>query len=290
MLRYWFLLLPLILSACFGSHTAPTEPPVEEILFFPEVGHSVQPPFSAFLQRSGKLDLLGYPITEMMTEDGWTVQYFQFGRLEYHPENEPAYRVTVGWLGELLNRTMPPAEHSLAGDFAVFFAENGGSVQFGHPISEPFLHDGKLVQDFQSARFLWEPTSPFPVKLEPIGETYFFRRHKLAPPEKILPPPNAIIFHPESSTFLPADIHCSLSIESTPIKNLLRVNVTLTTTDGSPLVRYSPVVHWENLTETLPPSLKNGHTHRLLMRPRDGGSVTVFAADGETPLCRTDAD
>ena len=288
MLRYLFLLLLLTLSACATASPAPADPPPEEILYFPETGHTVQPPFSAFLQRPGKLDLLGYPITETMTEDGWTVQYFQFGRLEYHPENEPAYRVTVGWLGEWLNRTTPPAEHSLSGDFAAFYAENGGSVQFGHPISDPQQRGGKLVQDFQSARFIWAPDAPFRVKTEPIGETYFLRRYPLGLPEKIAPPPNAVIFHPEPPAIPPAEIHCAVSIESTPAENLFRVNVDLTTADGAPPVRYSPIIRYGNITVTLPPSLKNGHTHLLLMRPKDSAPVTVFAADGQTPLCRSE--
>ncbi len=261
-------------------------PEPEEILFFPETGHSVQPPFSAFLQRSGELDLLGYPITEAMTVDGWRVQYFQFGRLEYHPENEAAYRVTVGWLGELLNRTTPPP-YSVTGNFAAFYADHGGSVQFGRPISQPYQHAGKLVQDFQSARFIWDAAAPFPVKQEPIGETYFLRRHNLAALARISPPPNAVLFQPDPPAVSPADIRCVVSVEATSVKNLFRVNVDLTTAAGLPPVRYTPVIRWGSLTDRLPPTLKNGHTHRLLMRPKNAAMPVIFATDGKTPLCGT---
>ena len=115
-------------------------------------------------------------------------EYFEKGRLEYHPENEAAYRVTVGWLGDLLNRRRPPIKnpgadnantryyaetgHTLSGDFLKYFDAHGGSVRFGQPISEPFLLDGKLTQDFQSARFFWTPANQEPVTLENIGRVH----------------------------------------------------------------------------------------------------------------------
>lgn len=134
---------------------------------------------------------MGYPLTEEIVVDGWRVQYFEKGRLEYHPENEPAYRVTVGWLGDLLNRRRPPLPptaipgndalntryysetgHTLSGDFLRYFDAQGGSVRFGLPISEPFLVNGQLAQDFQSARFFWTPQSTQTVTLEAIGRTH----------------------------------------------------------------------------------------------------------------------
>lgn len=123
--------------------------------------------------------------------EGWTVQYFEKGRLELHPENEPAYRITVGWLGDLLQRRRPPllasliprvddphrryfsaTGHTLSGDFLVYFDTHGGSVRFGLPISEPFLIKGRLTQDFQSARFFWTPENHPPVTLEEIGRVH----------------------------------------------------------------------------------------------------------------------
>ena len=132
------------------------------------------------------------PLTEEITVHGWRVQYFQNGRLEYHPENEPAYRITVGWLGDLLHRRRPPIPasripraddphqryfpqtgHTVSGDFLQFFETHGGSVRFGLPISEPFLLNGRLTQDFQSARLFWTPENEMPVTLEKIGKVHF---------------------------------------------------------------------------------------------------------------------
>ena len=123
--------------------------------------------------------------------NGWRVQYFEKGRLELHPENEPAYRVTAGWLGDLLQRRRPPIPpqaippfsqtnrqyfpetgHTLSGDFLRYFAAHGGSVRFGLPISEPFILQGRLTQDLQSARFFWTPNNTPPVTLEEIGRVH----------------------------------------------------------------------------------------------------------------------
>jgi hypothetical protein len=122
---------------------------------------------------------------------GWRVQYFEQGRLEYHPENEPTYRVTIGWLGDLLQRRQPPIStetipraddsndryfpqtgHTVSGDFLRYFDAHGGTVQFGLPISEPFLLEGRLTQDFQSVRLFWNPELEAPVTLEAIGRVH----------------------------------------------------------------------------------------------------------------------
>ncbi|MCB0208930.1 MAG: hypothetical protein KDJ52_06360 [Anaerolineae bacterium] len=147
--------------------------------------------FRRFFDIYGGVESLGQPITPLLTVDGWQVQYFEKGRLEYHPENEPPYRITVGWLGDLLQRRRPPLPpasrppstspysryfdetgHTLSGDFLTYFDAHGGSVRFGKPISEPFLVDGQLTQDLQSARFFWTPQLDPPVTLENIGLTH----------------------------------------------------------------------------------------------------------------------
>jgi hypothetical protein len=147
--------------------------------------------FWHFYRRYGGAESLGHPLSTKKTVDGWQVQYFEKGRLEYHPENEPAYRVTVGWLGDLLHRRQPPIPtsriprpddpnhryfvetgHTVSGDFLRYFEAHGGKVRFGQPISEPFLQQGRLTQDFQSARFFWTPQADPPVTLEDIGRVH----------------------------------------------------------------------------------------------------------------------
>jgi hypothetical protein len=152
---------------------------------------TVQGEFLHFFNIYGGAESLGNPLSEQIVVDGWNVQYFENGRLEYHPENGPAYKITVGWLGDLLNRRQPPIPaanipgkntknrryysetgHTVSGDFLYYFDIHGGSVRFGLPISEPFLNEGILTQDFQSARFYWIPQAEEPVTLEDIGRVH----------------------------------------------------------------------------------------------------------------------
>ncbi|MBN1992149.1 MAG: hypothetical protein JW953_05555 [Anaerolineae bacterium] len=179
----------LILAAC-RSQPAPG-PPVRMSRYFPETGHTVQGDFLRFFDVYGGINSFGLPLTEEFLVDGWRVQYFEKGRLEYHPENEPDYRVVVGWLGDLLRRRTPPLPpshlpatndpyrryfpetgHTLSGDFLTYFDTHGGSVRFGQPISEPFLEQGRIAQDLQSARFFWTPETAPPVTLEDIGRVH----------------------------------------------------------------------------------------------------------------------
>lgn len=183
------VLISIMLMACQGQPLSQAKE--NETHFFAETGQTVRGDFWLFFNKYGGVESLGYPLTGEITVDGWTVQYFERGRLERHPENEPAYRITVGWLGDLLQRHRPPiptasipraddpyrryfAEtgHTISGDFLTYFDTHGGSVRFGRPISEPFLLEGRLTQDFQSARFFWTPESDSPVTLEDIGRVH----------------------------------------------------------------------------------------------------------------------
>ncbi len=80
--------------------------------FFPESGHNVASGFLKFFSNHGGAAVLGYPISEEMPDrlpDGaiHTVQYFQRGRLEFHPElsGKPG-EVSLGLLGDELLRKM----------------------------------------------------------------------------------------------------------------------------------------------------------------------------------------
>ena len=193
--EFWlFLTLTgLTLVGCASQVPLGTSP--EPIHFFAETGHTIRGDFANFFEKYGGVKSLGYPLTEQISVDGWTVQYFENGRLEYHPENQPAYRITVGWLGDLLQRRRPPLPpgelppatdsyrkyfpetgHTISSDFLDYFEAYGGKVRFGWPISEPFLLDGRLTQDFQSARFYWTPAREPPVTLEEIGRVHLEMR------------------------------------------------------------------------------------------------------------------
>jgi hypothetical protein len=194
-MRVWLYLAmaasAVAVAACYAQPATPSEVSSTQDHSSEGTKHSIEAGFLDYFNTAGGVGSLGYPLTEAIEVDGWSVQYFEYGRLEYHPENEPAYRITIGWLGDLLNRRRPPISpatipragtknsryypqtgHAVSGDFLRYFEAHGGSVRFGLPISEPFLWKGQLSQDFQSARFFWTPGRKEPVTLEDIGRVH----------------------------------------------------------------------------------------------------------------------
>jgi spore germination protein len=81
-------------------------PPVqqsEESVYFSETGHSLSGAFLRYWKSKGGLMQFGYPISEPMQENGYTVQYFERVRMEHHPEfTGTAYEVLLGLLGREL--------------------------------------------------------------------------------------------------------------------------------------------------------------------------------------------
>ena len=170
-----------------------------EKTFFPETGHHLSGPLLKAWNRTG-LMIFGYPISEPMTENGRTVQYFERARLEVWPqyagtEWEVQGTLLGNWVAEEKYRTNPafrrlPANtipdsqdrvffsetgHSLAYGFKKYWEANGGLWQFGYPISEEFSENGFTVQYFERARFEWRPENQgteFEVLLGRLGDDY----------------------------------------------------------------------------------------------------------------------
>lgn len=70
------------------------------LTFFPQTQHTLSGTFLKYWDSHGGLAIFGYPISEPMTENGLTVQYFERNRFEYHPENAGTqYDVLLGLLG-----------------------------------------------------------------------------------------------------------------------------------------------------------------------------------------------
>ena len=63
-------------------------PPDLAALYFPATGHNLTGGFLRAWWERGQVALFGYPISEELTEDGRTVQYFERARLEYHPDQQ----------------------------------------------------------------------------------------------------------------------------------------------------------------------------------------------------------
>jgi hypothetical protein len=67
--------------------------------FYAATDHRLCFGFRDYWQDQGGLAMFGYPISEEFTENGFTVQYFERARVEYHPGNPPQYQVLLGLLG-----------------------------------------------------------------------------------------------------------------------------------------------------------------------------------------------
>ncbi len=70
--------------------------------FFQETGHSLATGFKKYWDDNNGINTFGFPVSEELTENGVIVQYFERGRLEYHPELDEGKRITLGRLGEEL--------------------------------------------------------------------------------------------------------------------------------------------------------------------------------------------
>jgi len=198
-------LLPAIAHAA-GSDTT----------FYPQTNHSLSFGFKHFFDTHGGLDNFGYPTTEEIKEDGWTVQYFQRARFEYHPELAGTqYEVELGLLGDLtaaqtgqtFDKASPApgarfykeTSHNLSGPFQAFYDSHGGLDVFGYPTSEPFQRNGFLVQYFQRARFELHGSD---VMLGLLGDEYQAQRAAAAAaatapasgaPAQLTPPPSEAV-------------------------------------------------------------------------------------------------
>lgn len=85
------------------------------------------------------------------------------------PTLTPGPPVDVAIQARLLRQAMRPAEprsdcmyvqagqHNICGDFASFYAANGGQDVFGAPLTEEYIVGGTLVQYFEFGRFEWDP-------------------------------------------------------------------------------------------------------------------------------------
>ena len=147
-------------------------------------------------QRSGGVATLGYPVSEVYvqtdpdTGEERLVQYTERGRLEQPRLKDGTWGIPqLGRLGAeyLAQQTpfpiaalpvAPPSDpaityfgetrHTLQGNFAEYFATNGGLAQNGYPLTEPFIETYAdypypvMVQYFERVRMEYhgDPADP----------------------------------------------------------------------------------------------------------------------------------
>ena len=177
---------------------------VVSALYFPETGHGLSGRFLTFWKNDGGLPVFGYPLTDEMSENGRTVQYFERQRFEFHPELEgtpyvvelgltgledaqrlgiansaPFKSLPAGTASDGYTEFFPETGHRLGGGFKAYWHAHGLNMGddgvspreslalFGYPISEEFTDPttGYTVQYFERARFEYHPENPEPYKI-----------------------------------------------------------------------------------------------------------------------------
>jgi hypothetical protein len=186
-----FAIFLLVLIIPFVSWNPASAQSSGDIQYFPETGHNVKGDFLHFFKSaSNPILVFGYPITEQMTsKDGKTVQYFQRARLELHPELSANQRVQMTALGQVMHRSGSqqldidnpsacqtfPTGYRVCFAFLDFYQANGGTTQFGNPISPFEFQENLIVQYFEKARFEWRADRPEGqrVVITDLGRLYF---------------------------------------------------------------------------------------------------------------------
>lgn len=96
-----------VLARAEAQAVAPFESDDSRI-YVPQTGHSISGGFKVFYERNGGATVLGAPLSEELAEDGFTVQYFERGVLEYIPDTSVQSSLLgdqllreKGWLNEI---------------------------------------------------------------------------------------------------------------------------------------------------------------------------------------------
>ncbi len=160
--------------------------------FFPESGHYVPAQFASYWARHGGLARYGLPITPEFKQGDLTVQWFERARFELHPRLPADQQVQLGLVGIELRQPDPPLPappgdrrffpetgHSIGGRFREYWERNGGMAQFGLPLTEDVVENGRTVQWFERARFEYHAEAagtPDDVRLSDLGRTLWQRQ------------------------------------------------------------------------------------------------------------------
>ncbi|MBI4214219.1 MAG: hypothetical protein HY534_07925 [Chloroflexi bacterium] len=155
------------------------------------------PQFKTSYRKVDVRGRLGSPLSSQLRE-GQDVQYFQYGRLEYHPQNPEPYNYQYGLLGTALasrraandpvlqsvttpvspdpnkGRYYQESRHHISdvNGFLRYFDTRGGVYAFGYPVTEEFQAGGQVIQYFQFARFEGRAADPTSVRLGNVGVEY----------------------------------------------------------------------------------------------------------------------
>lgn len=88
------------LEGAINATEAPLPPASGRERRFADTGYAVRDEFLAFYESLNGETVLGPPISEQLDEGDLRVQYFRYGRLEWHPDAPPGERVQMTMLGQ----------------------------------------------------------------------------------------------------------------------------------------------------------------------------------------------
>lgn len=150
--------------------------PRMQTVYFPQTGHhlSNRSGFLNFWRANGQVNSFGYPITEEFVEQGRIVQYFERARFEFDPAQAGTdQQVQLGLVGREILAVQgmpagiedpqsgalyfPETRHTLWGEFRNAWEKRGGLRVFGFPLSETVDENGRSVQYFERAKFVYYP-------------------------------------------------------------------------------------------------------------------------------------
>ncbi|MBA3534225.1 MAG: hypothetical protein H0T73_20070 [Ardenticatenales bacterium] len=171
-----------------GQSALPTDPalPVTggRSRQFPQTGQIVEGAFLTFWEQRGGEARFGLPLSGEFSENGITVQYFEYARLEW---NAASSKVQLGLLGQELYGPAAAAEpplarasatvqyfpetgHTVSNAFLRHFRQNGGVELFGYPLTETYEENGEIHQWFQRRKLSFAGGT---VREAPLGRMRF---------------------------------------------------------------------------------------------------------------------
>ena len=183
-------------------------------VYIPETGQSVDGVFLDSWRAWGGAASWGNPLTPELEEDGRIVQYYDYGRFEYHPNDPEGVVVRFGDLGRQLQpfalrrasgsgssavneaalaarawapmdeaarsatnswRFVPETGHAVAGEFKAFWEATGEAGYLGNPLTEPYKVGDVTYQVFERGKLAQRTGEP--PSMMPIGKMIVERLH-----------------------------------------------------------------------------------------------------------------
>ncbi|MEP6774929.1 MAG: LamG-like jellyroll fold domain-containing protein [Chloroflexota bacterium] len=204
---------------------------------FAQTNKTVCGVFLSYWNDHGGILRQGLPISSEFQEvsdtdrKAYTVQYFERAVLEHHTENQAPYDVLISLLGRLQfqkkyangvqaldklpagmkpegGAVFPQTGKDVRGVFLDYWLNNGGTLQYGYPISDAFIErsqlDGKdhIVQYFERSVFEYHPENqaPYDVQLSLLGRFQFERKYHNGDPGLARTTPSTLLTNTPAAT------------------------------------------------------------------------------------------